>query len=89
MYQLVYYVRTTEHGKDFENEQVYENEYLGVEFRLKRDALRYMREMSKECYTENGHIVEDVKNGLNCHKSIMNAKGIRETNETRVRIEKI
>ena len=48
-----------------------------------------MREISKECYIENGYTVEDVKNGLNCYKSKKNAKEVRETIETRVRIEKI
>lgn len=83
MYQLVYYVRRTE------NEKVYENEYQGEEFRLKKNALHFLREISKECYIENGYTVEDVKNGLNCYKSKKNTKEVRETIETRVRIEKI
>lgn len=83
MYTLVYYVRRTE------NEKVYENEYHGNEFRLKRNALHYLRGISKEDYIENDYTVEDVKNGLNCYKSKKNAKGVRETIETRVRIEKI
>lgn len=83
MYTLIYYVKRTE------NEKVYENEYPGEEFRLKKDALHFMREISKECYIENGYTVEDVKNGLNCYKSKKNAKEVRETIETRVRIEKI
>lgn len=83
MYTLVYFVRRTE------NEKVYENEYYGEEFRLKKDALHFMRGISRECYIENGYTVEDVKNGLNCYKSKKNAKEVRETIETRVRIEKI
>jgi hypothetical protein len=83
MYTLVYYVETTV------GEKVYENEYPGEEFRLKKNALHFMREISKECYIENGYTVEDVKNGLNCYKSKKNAKGVRETIKTRVRIEKI
>lgn len=82
MYTLVYYVRKTENGK------VCENKYPGEEFRLKRNALHFLREISKGCYIDNGYAVEDVKNGLNCYKSEKNAKGERETNETRVRIEK-
>ena len=83
MYTLVYYVRRTENGK------VYENEYPGEEFRLKRNALHFMREISKEHYIENGYAVEDVKNGLNCYKSEKKTKEVRETIETRIRIEKI
>lgn len=83
MYQLVYYVRKTE------DEKVYENEYQGEEFRLKKDAVHFMRKISKECYIENGYTVEDVKNGLNCYKNKMSNKGGRETIETRARIEKI
>lgn len=83
MYQLVYYVRKTE------DEKVYENEYQGEEFRLKKNALHFVREITKEDYIEKGYAVEDVKNGLNCYKSKKNDKGVRETIETRVRIEKI
>lgn len=83
MYTLVYYVRRTE------GEKVNENEYHGEEFRLKKNALHFMREISKEDYIENGYAVEDVKSGLNCYKSKKNAEGVRETIETRVRIEKI
>lgn len=83
MYTLVYYVRRTE------NEKVSENKYPGEEFRLKKNALHFLREISRECYIENGYAVEDVKSGLNCYKSRKNAKGARETIETRVRIEKI
>lgn len=83
MYTLVYYVRKTE------GNEVFENEYHGEEYRLKRDALHYLRKISKEDYIEDGFAVEDMKNGLNCYKSEKNAKGIRETIETRVRIEKI
>lgn len=83
MYTLSYYVKRTE------GEKVYENRYPGEEFRLKKNALRFMREISKECYIENDYTVEDVKDGLNCYKSKKNAEGVRETIETRVRIEKI
>lgn len=83
MYTLIYYVETTE-GK-----KVYENEYHGEEFRLKKNALHFMREISKEDYIENGYAVEDVKNGLNCYKSEKNAKGVRKIIKTRIRIEKI
>ncbi len=83
MYTLVYYVRRTE------NEKVYENKYPGEEFRLKKNALHFLREISKECYIESGYAVEDVKNGLNCYRSKKNAEGVRETIEMRVRIEKI
>lgn len=83
MYTLVYYVKRTE------DEKVYENEYPGEEFRLKKNALHFLREITKECYIENDYAVEDVKNGLNCYKSKKNDRGVRETNETRVRIEKI
>lgn len=83
MYTLVYYVKRTE------NEKVYVNKYPCEEFRLKKNALQFLREISKECYIESGHAVEDVKNGLNCCKSEKNANGVRETIETRIRIEKI
>ena len=49
MYTLVYYV------KKAESEKVYENKYHGEEFRLKKNALHFMREISKECYIENGY----------------------------------
>lgn len=83
MYTLVYYVKRTE------GEKVNENKYPGEEFRLKKNALHFLREISKECYIESDYAVEDVKNGLNCYKSKKNAKGVRETIEMRIRIEKI
>lgn len=83
MYTLIYYVKRTE------GEKVNENKYPGEEFRLKKNAVHFLREISKECYIENGYSVEDVKNGLNCYKSKMNAESVREIIETRVRIEKI
>ena len=83
MYQLVYHVKRTE------DEKVHEDKYPCEEFRLKKNALHFLRGISKECYIENGYAVEDVKNGLNCYKSEKNTKGVRETIETRVRIEKI
>lgn len=83
MYTLVYYVRKTEGDK------VYKNEYHGEEFRLKRNALHFLREITKECYIESDYAVEDVKNGLNCYKSKKDAKGERETIEMRIRIEKL
>lgn len=82
MYTLVYYVRRTE------GEEVYENEYPGEEFRLKKNALHFLREILREGFIENGYTVEDIKNGLNCYKSKKNAKGVRETINTRIRIEK-
>ena len=82
MYTLVYYVKRTG------NEKVCENKYFGEEFRLKKDALHFLRGISKECYIENGYTVEDVKNGMNCYKSKKNARGVRETIEILVRIEK-
>lgn len=83
MYTLVYYATRTESKK------VYKNRYPGEEFRLKKNALHFLREITKECYIENGFAVEDVKSGLNCYKSKMNTEGVRETIEMRVRIEKI
>lgn len=83
MYTLVYYVKRTENG------QTYDYEYPCEEFRLKKDALHFMRGRSKEGYIERGYAVEDVKNGLNCYRNKMNAEEVRETVEIRVRIEKI
>lgn len=83
MYTIVYYVKRTVSKK------VYEDKYPCEEFRLKKSALHFLREISKECYIESGYTVEDVKDGLNCYKSKNNAEGVRETIETRVRIEKI
>lgn len=82
MYTLVYYVTRTK------NEEILKNRYPGEEFRLKRNALHFLREITKGCYIENGYAVEDVKNGLNCYKSKKNAKGKRETIVTCIRIEK-
>lgn len=83
MYTLVYYVRKTK------SNEVFENKYPGEEFRLKRNALHFVREISRECYIESGYAVEDVKDGLNCYRSEKNTRGERETTEMRIRIEKV
>nr|DAG71160.1 MAG TPA: hypothetical protein [Microviridae sp.] len=82
MYTLVYYVKKTG------SEEIHENKYPGEEFRLKKNALSFLREITRECYIENGYTVEDVKNGLNCYKSKKNERGVREIIEMRIRIEK-
>lgn len=82
MYTLVYYVTKTR------NEEVHEDKYPGEEFRLKKNALHFLRGILKGCYIEDGYAVENVKNGLNCYESKRNAKGEREVTEIHIRIEK-
>lgn len=83
MYTIAYYAKRTVDGI------VYEEKYPGEDFRVKKNALHFLRKELKERYIENGYTVEDVKNGINCYKSKINTKGLREAIETRVRIEKM
>lgn len=83
MYALVYYVKETEVGR------VVEHKYVGEEFRLKRNALHFLREIVKDCYHDKGYATENIVNGLNCYKSGKTNKGERIIMETCIKVEKI
>lgn len=83
MYTLVYYVTEKENGK------VFEHEYLGEEWRLRRTALNFLREIVRETYIENGFSTEDRVGGIYCYKNEKNAQGNRKITEIHIKVEKV
>ena len=83
MYTLVYYVTKTKDGK------VFENEYRGEEFRLKRNALHYLREIVQNDYKENGYTTEVRVGGIFCYKSKLTEKRERETEKVLIKVERV
>lgn len=82
MYTLVYYVSKEKDSK------VFENEYRSDEFRLKRDALHYLREIVQNDYKESGYTTEVRVGGIFCCKSKLTEKGERETEKVLIKVEK-
>ena len=82
MYTLVYYVTKEKDGK------VFENEYVSEEFRLRRNALHYLREIVQNDYRENGYATEVRVGSIFCYKSKLTEKGNRETEKILIKVEK-
>lgn len=65
MYQIIYYYRETIDGRrnpmrKFQNK---------AEFRLRRNALHYIREIVQNEFREKDFGTEEIKGGINCYKS--------------------
>lgn len=86
MYQLVYYYRETT------GNEVIEKKYQSgdsAKFRLRRNALHYVREIVQSYYREEGYGTEETVGGINCYKSekINNEK--RKIIDLTVKVEKV
>jgi hypothetical protein len=84
MYTLIYYVTETKGTEVIEREYHYSNEY-----RLRRNALHYLREIVQNDYREEGYATSLIAGGLYCIKSEKTDKGERKTTEIRVKVEKV
>ena len=82
MYTLVYYVKETKGSR------VIERKYVGEEFRLKKNALHFLREIVKECYINKGYATEDIASGLNCYNSEKTTEEERKVTEVLIKVEK-
>lgn len=83
MYTLVYYVRQKK------GNEVFENIYVGEEYRLRNNALHYLREIVQNDYRENGYGTEERVGSIYCNKSKLNKKGEREIEEVLIKVEKV
>lgn len=83
MYTLIYYVRETI------GSEVYENEYVGEEWRLRRTAINFLRDIVRETYVERGFATENIVGGINCYKSEKTDRGERKITEVHVKVEKV
>lgn len=84
MYTLNYYVTETTGTKVIEREYHYSDEY-----RLRRNALHYLREIVQSDYREEGYATTPLVGGLYCIKSEKTDKGERKTTEIRIKVEKV
>ena len=89
MYQLVYYVKRTESLSS--KEQKYNKYKSGdsAKFRLRKNALHYVREIVQSYYREEGFGTEEIVGGINCYKSEKTAQGDRQITEITVKVEKV
>lgn len=83
MYTLVYNVKQKKDSK------IFESEYVGEEYRLRNNALHYLREIVQNDYRENGYATEARVGGIYCYKSKLNEKGEREIEEVTIKVEKV
>lgn len=86
MYQLVYYVKTTEGLASKEQES---NKYEGAKFRLRRNALHFVREIEQCEYRIKGFATEEIASGISCYKSEKTEYGDRKITEIIVKVEKV
>ena len=84
MYTLNYYVTETKGTEVTEREYHYSDEY-----RLRRNALHYLREIVQSDYRERGYATSLFVGGLYCIKSEKTDKGERKTTEIRIKVEKV
>ena len=84
MYTLIYYVTETKGTEVIEREYYYSDEY-----RLRRNALRYLREIVQSDYRERGYATSLLVGGLYCIKSEKTDNGERKTIEIRIKVEKV
>ena len=89
MYRLVYYVTETMRTEGNELPEVFENEYHSDEFRLRRNALHYLREIVKSEYREEGFGTEEIVGGIKCYKSEKTNNKKRKVIEIKIKVEKV
>lgn len=83
MYTIANYYRESK------GNEVVEREYRNIEnFRLRRNALRYVLEIVQSYYKEKGYATETIKSGINCYKSEKDSQGERKIIELQIKVEK-
>lgn len=86
MYQLVYYYRETT------GSEVIEKKYQSgdsAKFRLRRNALHYVKEIVQNYYREEGFGTEEIVGGINCYKSEKIKNKGRKIIKITVKVEKV
>lgn len=83
MYQLVYYYKETT------GSEVIEREYHNYEFRLRKNALHFLREIVQTEYREEGFATEQIVGGINCYNSEKIENGDRKRIEITIKVEKV
>lgn len=84
MYKLVYHYRET-----VDNRRNEYKKYNGsAQFRLRRNALHYLREIIQSEYREEDFGTEEIVGGINCYKSEKIENGGRKIIEITIKVEK-
>ncbi len=82
MYQVAYYYKETT------GVEVVVSKFQCYEFRLKRNALHYVREIVQSEYREKGFGTEEIVGGIKCYKSEKTENGDRKIIEAKIIVEK-
>lgn len=83
MYAVVYYLR------EREGQSVVEKEFHGGEvFRLRRNALHYVREIVQSDYRDKGYATEALNAGIFCYRSEKTSNGERKISTITIKVEK-
>lgn len=86
MYQLVYYYTETT-GSEITKKKYQSGD--SAKFRLRKNALHYVREIVQSYYREEeGYGTEEIVGGINCYKSEKVGNGKRKITELTVKVEK-
>lgn len=86
MYQIIYYIRKTKGLTSVKQEY---KRYKGPgEFRLRKNALHYIRELKKDDYINNGYGVEQIVGGISCYKMEKDIDGEFQIIEIEIKAEK-
>lgn len=85
MYTLVHYYRETVDNRRNE----YKKYNGGTQFRLKRNALHYLREIVQSEYREEGFGTEEIVGGIRCYKSEKIENGGRKIIGITIKVEKV
>lgn len=83
MYTINYYV-TEKKGN-----QVFENEYVNAEFRLRKDALHYLLGIVRKDYEECGYTTTTRIGGIHCYKNTLTENGENKIEDVIIRVEKV
>ena len=84
MYQIIYYYRETVDNR----RNVYNRHETAGKFRLRKNALHYIREIIKQNYIEQGFATEEIVGGINCYKSEKIENGGKKIIELTIKAEK-
>lgn len=86
MYKLVYYIKRTE-GLTSKEQEYKRYEKEGV-FRLRKNAIHYIREILKQDYIGQGYATEERVGGIYLYKNERTTQGDREITEIIIKAEK-
>ena len=85
MYKIVYNRKETDGIQSVEDVHVYPHQ-----FRIKRDAVHYVREIIQNIYREEGYTTELIaKGGLSCLKTEISPMGNRIEREFTIEVKKV